>query len=77
MKLLLWLSHFVNRFRLALTDAGREVRKESAHAFVSAFGELKGDAESFASGIKAYSSSPPGTVSSAIRRARPTRVRKR
>lgn len=73
MSWLLELRNFAYRFRFALTDAGRQVRQESVQAFVSAFDELKGDAESFASGVKAYSSAPPALLS-ALRRVRPARV---
>lgn len=72
MELLQRLRDFVNRLQFAVTDAGRQVRKESAHAFLSALGELKGDAESFATGLKAYSSRPPA-VASLRRWARPLR----
>jgi hypothetical protein len=75
MRLLLGLKNFVNRFQSALTDAGREVRKEGIHAFASAFDELKGDAESLASGVKAYSSVPPAFLN-VFRKAPPVRVGK-
>lgn len=73
MSWLLKLKTFANGIGRTLTDASRQVRKESVQAFVSAFHELKSDAGSFASGVRAYSSAPPALIS-VLRRVRPARA---